>query len=100
MNQKLPHVQTWFRIGRGTNWQHSLDHRKSKGIPEKKIYLCFINYAIAFDCVGHNKLWKILKETRMPDPLTCLLKNLYVGQEGTLRTKHRTTDCFTIEKGV
>ena len=67
---------------------------------QKNIYLCFIDYAKAFDCVDHNKLWKILKEIRIPDHLTCLLRNLYAGQEATVRTGHGTTDWFQIGKGV
>ena len=63
-------------------------------------YFCFIDYAKAFDCVDHNKLWKILKEMRNPDPLTCLLRNLYAGQEATFRTGYGTTDWFQIGKGV
>ena len=82
-----------------TNCQHLMDHQKSKRIPEK-IYFCFIDYAKAFDCVDHNKLWKILKEMGIPDDLTCLLRNLYAGQEATVRTGHGTTDCFQIGKGV
>ena len=79
----------------------SLDHRKSKRIKKKKsVYFCFIDYAKAFDCVDHNKLWKILKEMGIPEPLTCLLRNLYAGQEATVRTGHGTTDCFQIGKGV
>ena len=71
----------------------------STGSPKKQefhknIYLCFIHYAKAFDCVDHNKLWKILKEIGIPDHLTCLLRNLYVGQEATVRTGHGTTDWF------
>ena len=80
-----------------SNCQHLLDHRKSKGVPEK-IYFCFIDYAKAFDCVDHNNLWKILKEMRIPDHLTCLLRTLYVGQEATVRTGHGTTDWFQIGK--
>ena len=68
--------------------------------PEKNIYFCFIDYAKAFDCVDHNKLWKILKETGIPDHLTWLLRNLYAGQEPTVRTGHGTTDWFQIGKGV
>ena len=83
-----------------SNCQHPLDHRKSKRIPEKKIYFCFIDYAKAFDCVDHNKLWKILKEIGIPDHLTCLLRNLYAGQEATVRTGHGTADWFQIRKGV
>ena len=67
---------------------------------QKNIYFCFIDYAIALDCVDHNKLWKILKETRITDHLTCLLKNLYAGQEATVRSGHRTTDWFQIGKRV
>ena len=66
----------------------------------KNIYFCFIDYAKAFDCVDHNKLWKILKELGIPDHLTCLLRNLYAGQEATLRTGHGTTDWFQIGKRV
>ena len=65
---------------------------------QKNIYFCFIDYAKAFDCVDHNKLWKILKEMGVPDPLTCLLRNLYAGQEATVRTGHGTTDWFQIGK--
>ena len=67
---------------------------------QENIYFCFIDYAKAFDCVEHNKLWKILKEIEIPDHLTCLLRNLYVGQEATVRTGHGTTDWFQIRKGV
>ena len=67
---------------------------------QKNIYFCFIDYAKAFDCVDHNKLWKILKEMRILDHLTCLLRNLYAGQEATVKTAHRTTDLFQIRKGV
>ena len=67
---------------------------------QKNIYICFIDYARGFDCVDHNKLWKILKEMGIPDYLTCLLKNLYVGQEATVRTGHGTTDWFQIGTGV
>ena len=67
---------------------------------QKNIYLCYIDYAKAFDCVDHNKLWKILKEMGIPDHLTCLLRNLYAGQEETVRTGHGTTDWFQIGKGV
>ena len=67
---------------------------------QKNIYFCFIDYAKAFDCVDHNKLWKILKEMGIPDHLTCLLRNLYAGQEATVRTEHGTTDWFQIGKGV
>ena len=82
-----------------SNCRHPLDHSKSKRVQEKKhIYFCFIDYAKAFDCVDHNKLWEILKE--IPDHLTCLLRNLYAGQEATVRTGHETTDWFQIGKGV
>ena len=67
---------------------------------QKNIDFCFIDYAKAFDCVDHNKLWKILKEMGTPDHLTCLLRNLHAGQEATGRTRHGTTDCFQIGKGV
>ena len=67
---------------------------------QKDIYFCFIDYAKAFDCVNHNKLWKILKEMGIPEHLTCLLRNLYAGQEATVRTAHGTTDWFQIGKGV
>ena len=67
---------------------------------QRNIYFCFIDYAKAFDCVDHNKLWKILKEMTIADPLTCLLRNLYEGQEATVRTGHGTTDWFQIGKGV
>ena len=73
---------------------------KKQESSRKNIYFCFIDYAKAFDCVGHNKLWKILKETRIPDHLTCLLRNLYAGQEATVRTGHGTTDWFQIGKRV
>ena len=67
---------------------------------QKNIYFCFIDYAKAFDCVDHNKLWKTLQEMGIPDRLTCLLRNLYAGQEATVRTGHGTTDWFQIGKGV
>ena len=67
---------------------------------QKNIYFCFIDYAKAFDCVDHNKLWKILKEMGVPDHLTCLLRNLYAGQQATARTLHGTIDLFKIRKGV
>ena len=84
MNWELSDVQAGFRKGRGdrSKSQHLLDHRESKGISEKHIYFCFIDYTIAFDCVDHN-LWKILKEMGIPDHHTCLLRNLYAGQEVT-----------------
>ena len=87
-----------------SNCQHLLDHGKSKSSRKNKtkqnIYFCFIDYAKAFDCVDHNQLCKILKEMGIPDHLTCLLRNLYAGQEGTVRTGHGTTEWFQIGKGV
>ena len=73
---------------------------KKQASSRKNIYFCFIDSAKAFDCVDHNKLWKILKEMGIPDHLTCLLRNLYAGQEATVRTGHETTDWFQIGKGV
>ena len=78
----------------------STGSRKKQESSRKNIYFCFIDYAKAFDCVDHNKLWKILKEMGIPDHLTCLLWNLYAGQEATVRTGHGTTDWFQIGKGV
>ena len=75
------------------------DHRKSKRVPENT-YFCFLDYAKAFDCVDHHKLWKILKEMEIPDHLTCLLRKSYAGQEATVRTGHGTTDWFQIRRGV
>ena len=107
MNWELPDDQVGFRKGRGTSDQianNPLDHRKSKRITETNkqtnIYFCFIDYAKAFDCVDHNKLWKILNKLGIPDHLTCLLRNLYAGQEGTVRTKYGTTDWFQIGKRI
>ena len=79
--------------------QHRLDHRKSKGIP-KKISFCFFDYSKAFDCVDHNKLWNILKEMGLADHLMCFLRDLYAGQEATVRTGQETMDWFKIGKGV
>ena len=79
------------------NCQQSLDHRKREF--QKNIHFCFIDYTKAFDCVDHNKLWKILKQMRIPDHLSCPLRNLYAGQEATVRTGHGTTDWFQIGKG-
>ena len=76
-----------------------MDHREGKGIP-KKIYLCFIDYTKAFNCVDHDKLWKALREMGIPEHLTCLLRNLYVGQEATVTILTGTTDWFKIEKGI
>ena len=94
MNRELPDVQACFRKGRGTRDQISNIRWIMKKAREfqKPIYFYFIDYAKAFDCVNPNKLWKILKEMGIPHHLTCLLKNLYAGQEGTVRTGHRTTD--------
>ena len=127
---KLPHNCTYFtrqqgnaqnpqnqasihkpKTSRGTRWiqkrQRNRDQivkmrwtiKKAKEF-QKNIYFSFIDYAKAFDCVDHNKLWKILKEMGIPDHLTCLLRNLYAGQEATVRTRHGTTDQFQIGKGV
>ena len=102
VNCELPDVQAGFRKGRGTRDQIaniSWIIKKAREC-QKKIYFCFISYAKAFDCVDHNKLWQILKETGIPDHLTCLLRNLYAGQEATVRTGHGTTDWFQMGKGV
>ena len=82
-----------------SNCQHPLDHQKSKRVPEKHLF-SFTTYAKDFDCVDHNKLWKILQEMGIPDNLTCLLRNLYADQEATVRTGHETTDWFQIGKGI
>ena len=74
--------------------------KKQENSRKKKIYFCFIHYTKAFDYVDHNKLWKILKEMGIPDHLTCLLKNLYAGQEATVRTRHETMDWIKIGKGI
>ena len=102
VNHELPDVQAGFRKGRGTRDRIANIHWIIKKAREfhKNIYFCFINYAKASDCVDHNKLWKILKEMGIQDHLTCLLRNLYAGQEGTVRTGHGTTDWFQIGKGV
>ena len=93
-------VQAGFRKGRGTRDQIAKIHWIIKKAREfqKNIYFCFIDYGKAFDCVDHKKLWKILKELGIPDHLTCLLRNLYAGQEATVRTGHGTTDWFQIGK--
>ena len=102
VNRELLDVQAGFRKGRGTRDQIAnicwIMEKASEF--QKNIYFCFIDYAKAFDCVDHNKLWKILKEMAIPDRLTCLLRNLYAGQEATVRTGYGTTDWFQIEKGV
>ena len=94
MKHELPDVPTGFIKGRGTRDQIANICWLIKKTREfqKNIYFCFIDYAKAFDCVDHNKLWKILKEIGIPDQLTCLLRNLYAGQEITVRTEHATTD--------
>ena len=101
MNCELPDVQAGFRKGRGTRdkivnicWII----KKARKF-QKNVYFCFIDYSKAFDCVDHKKLWKILKEMGIPDHLTCLLKNLYAGQESTVRTGHGTTNWLQIGKG-
>ena len=102
VNWELPDVQAGFRKGRGTREQIANIRwitEKAK-VFQKNIYFYFIDHAKAFDCVDHKKLWKILKEMGIPDHLTCLLRNLYAGQEATVRTGHRTTDWFQIRKGV
>ena len=102
MNQELSDVQTGFRKGRGTTDQIANIHWITEKAKEfwKNIYFCFIDYVKAFEYVDHNKLWKILQEMGVPDHLTCLLSNLYAGQEETVRTGHETTDLFQIGKGV
>ena len=102
VNRDLPDDQPGFRKGRRTRDQIANIHWIIKKARElhKNICLCFIEYAKAFDCVDHNKLWKILKGMGIPDHLTCLLKNLYAGQEATVRTGHGTTDWLQIGKGV
>ena len=102
VNQEISNVQAGFRKGRGTRGQIAnicWIIGKAREL-QKYIYFCFFDYAKAFDCVDHNKLWKILKEMEIPDHLSCLLRNLYSGQEPTVRTGNRTTDWFQIEKGV
>ena len=102
MNCELPDVQAGFRKGRGTRDQivnicWIIEKARER---QKNIYFCFTDYAKAFDCVDDNKLWKIPQEMGIPDHLTCLLRNLYAGQEATVRTGHGTTDWFQIGKGV
>ena len=102
MNHEHPDVQAGFRKGRGSRDQMSnicWIIKKAREF-QKNIYFCFIDYAKAFDCVDHNKLWKILKEMGIPDHLTCPLRNLYAGQEAAVRTGHGTTDWCQIGKGV
>ena len=102
MNRELPDVQAGFRKGRGTRDQIANIHWAIEKPREfqRNIYFCFIDYAKAFDCVDHNKLWKILQEMAIPIHLTCLLRNLYAGQEATVRNGHGTTDWLQIRKGV
>ena len=98
VNHELPDIQAGFRKGRGTRDQIANIHwiiEKAREF-QKNIYFCFIDYAKAFDCVDHNKLWKILQELWTPDHLTGLLRNLYEGQEATVRTEHEATDWFQI----
>ena len=102
MNHEFTDVRAGFRKGRGTIDQIAIICWIIKKAREfqKNIYFCFIEYAKAFDCVDHNKLWKILKEMGIPGHLTCLLRNLYAGQEATVRTGHGTTHWYQIRKGV
>ena len=102
VNHEFPDVQAGFRKGRGTRDKIANIYwiiEKARKF-QKNIYFCFIDYIKAFDCVDHSKLWKILKEVGIPDHLTCLLRNLYAGQEATVRTGHGTTDWFQIGKRV
>ena len=102
VNHELPDVQAGFRKGRGTRDQIAnicWIMEKAREF-QKNFYFCFIDFAKAFDCVDHNKLWKILKEMEIPDHLTCLLRNLYASQEATVRTGHGTTNRFQTGKGV
>ena len=102
MNRQLPDVQPGFRKGRGTRDQIAnicWIIKKAREF-QKNMYFCFIDYAKAFDCVNHSKLWKILKEMGIPDYVTCPLRNLYAGQEATVRSKHGTLDWVQIGKGV
>ena len=101
MKCEFPDVQASFRKGRGTRDQTDntcwilIESRKL----QKNIYFCFVDYAKTFDCVDHNKLWKILKKMGIPDHMNCLLRNLYASQDATVRTRHGTTDWFQIGKG-
>ena len=102
VNRELPDVQAGFRKGRGTRDQIAnicWIIKKAREF-QKNIFFCFIDYAKAFDCMDHNKLWKILEEMGIPDHLMCLLRNLYAGQESTVRTGHATTDSFQKGKGL
>ena len=102
MNREPPGVQAGFKKGRGIRGQiaNICGIIKKAREFQKNIYFCPIDYTKTFDCVYYNKLWKILQEIGIPDHLTCLLRNLYAGQETTVRTGHGTTDWFQIEKGV
>ena len=102
LNQELPDIQAGFRKGRGIRDQIANNRQITEKERElqKNIYFCFIGYAKALDCVNHDKLWKILKEVGIPDHLTWLLRNLYAGQEATVRTRHGTMNWFNIGKGV
>ena len=102
MNHEFPDVQAEFRKGRGTRDQIANIRWIIKKAREfqKNIYFCFIDYAKAFDCVDHNKMWKILQEMGIPDHLTCLLRNPYASQDATIRTRHGKMDWFKIGKGV
>ena len=100
MNRELPDVQPGFRKGRGTKDQIANIRWIIKKQVQKNIYFSFIDYTKTFDSVDHNELWKILKEMGIPDHLTCLLRNLYAGQEAIVKTIHVTTDWFPIGEGV
>ena len=102
VNQEISDIQAGFRKGRGTRDQITNIHwiiEKAREF-QKNIYFCFIDYAKALDCMGQKILWKILQEMGIPDHSTCLLRNLYAGQEATVRTRHGTTDYLQIGKGV
>ena len=102
MNREIPDIKAGFRKGRGTRDKIAnicWIIEKAREL-QKNIYFCFIDYAKAFDCVDHNKLWKILQESLITDHLTCLLRYLYAGQEATIRTRHGTIEWFQIGKGV
>ena len=101
-DHELPDVQAGFRKGRRTRDQiaNILCIIKKAREFQKRIYFCSIDYAKVFDCVDHNKLWKLVQGMGIPDHLPCILRNVYAGQEATVRTRHGTTDCFQIGKGV
>ena len=100
MNHEIPDIQAEFRRGRGTREQIAKIRWIIEKAREFQKNICFIDHTKAFDCVDHNKLWKILKEMGISDHLSCLLRNLYAGQEATVRTRHGTTDWFQIGKEV